>query len=393
MFPVRTAARRVLDCSQVDISSDSATSSILVAAMEQEAKRPASQLKKRPLPTVSRRPVTRPVPIGKWHLGSKPQFHPLKRGFDEFYGFLGGANAYLPEGKADKVPNIVRGTEPVAEKEYLTDAIGRESVAFVERHKSEPWMLYVAFNAVHTPMHADDVRLKKFAGIPDTRRRTYAAMMSAMDDAIGDIVGKVRDAGLEGNTLITFISDNGGPTMPTTTVNASSNAPLRGSKRQTLEGGIRVPFIVSWKGHLPAGKVDDRPVIQIDILPTALAAAGIEAKSDAKLDGVNLLPYLKGDKPRAPHDRLYWRFGEQMAIREGNWKLVRYGENTTVDPNESWPKLYDLSKDVGEEQDLAAQLPDKVASLESAWQEWNAGNIDPLWGGGKKGTGRRKANR
>jgi arylsulfatase A-like enzyme len=139
--------------------------------------------------------------------------------------------------------------------------------------------------------------------------------------------------------------------------------------------------------------VDDRPVIQIDILPTALAAAGIEATSDAKLDGVNLLPYLNGDKKEAPHDRLYWRFGEQMAIREGNWKLVRYGENTTIDPNESWPKLYDLSKDIGEERDRAAQHPDKVASLESAWQEWNAGNVKPLWGGGKKGSGRRRANR
>jgi arylsulfatase A-like enzyme len=331
--------------------------------------------------------------IGKWHLGSQPQFHPLKRGFDEFYGFLGGANAYLPAKKAGGVPNILRGTQPVKEKEYLTDAIGRESIAFIDRHKAEPWMLYVAFNAVHTPMHADDARLQKFAGIPDTQRRIYAAMMSAMDDEIGEIIAKVREAGLEENTLVTFISDNGGPTMPSTTVNASSNAPFRGSKRQTLEGGIHVPFVVSWKGHMPAGKIDDRLVIQLDLLPTALAAAGIEVKEGSKLEGVNLLPYLNGDKAEMPHDRLFWRFGEQMAIREGDWKLVRYGENTTIDPSESWPKLYDISKDVGEEHDLASQHPDKVAALEAAWREWNAGNIDPLWGGGKKGARRRNADR
>ncbi|MBA3316063.1 MAG: sulfatase [Planctomycetaceae bacterium] len=328
--------------------------------------------------------------VGKWHLGGAPKFHPQKRGFDEFFGFLGGANAYLTDGKTGKIPNILRGAEPVVEQEYLTDAIGRESVAFIDRHKGDSWLLYVAFNAVHTPMHADDVRLEKFAAIPDKQRQTYAAMMSAMDDAIGAIVGKVHDSGLAESTLVVFISDNGGPTMPTTTVNASSNAPLRGSKRQTLEGGIRVPFVVSWKGHIPEGKVDDRPVIQLDILPTALAAAGIATDPGPGLDGVNLVPYLTGDNSEAPHDRLFWRFGEQMAVREGNWKLVRYGENTTIDPNESWPKLYDLSHDIGEDHDLAAQHPDKVAALESAWQTWNADNVDPLWGGGKKAGSKRR---
>jgi arylsulfatase A-like enzyme len=144
---------------------------------------------------------------------------------------------------------------------------------------------------------------------------------------------------------------------------------------------------------VPAGKVDDRLVIQLDILPTALAAAGIAANGESKLEGVNLLPYLNGEKAETPHHRLFWRFGEQMAIREGNWKLVRYGENTTIDPRESWPKLYDLSKDIGEEHDLASQHPEKVAALEAAWQEWNAGNIDPLWGGAKKGGRHRNAGR
>jgi arylsulfatase A-like enzyme len=326
--------------------------------------------------------------VGKWHLGAAPQFHPQKRGFDEFFGFLGGANAYLPQRGGDSVPNILRGTKPVEETEYLTDAFGREAIAFIDRHKAEPFFLYLAFNAVHTPMHADDARLKKFAGIADERRRTYAAMMSAMDDAIGRVIEKLRADALEENTLIVFHSDNGGPTMPTTTVNGSSNAPLRGSKRQTLEGGIRVPFVMSWKGHLPAGKVYEQPVIQLDVLPTALAAAGIEA-GDARLEGVNLLPHLTGEKSDAPHAELFWRFGEQMAVRRGDWKLVRYGDNTKADPNESWPKLYNLADDIGESQDLAAERPKVVKELEAAWKAWNKDNVPPLWGGGAEGRARR----
>lgn len=330
--------------------------------------------------------------VGKWHLGSAPQFYPQQRGFDEFFGFLGGANAYLPQRGGDSVPNILRGTEPVQETEYLTDAFGREAVAFIERHKAEPWFLYLCFNAVHTPMHADDARLKKFAGIADERRRTYAAMMSAMDDAIGNVTDKLRSEGLEENTLVVFHSDNGGPTMASTTVNGSANAPLRGSKRQTLEGGVRVPFLMSWKGRLPAGKAYERPVIQLDVLPTALAAAGIGVSNDARLDGVNLLPYLTGGESGPPHAELFWRFGEQMAVRRGDWKLVRYGENTKVAPNETWPKLYNLADDIGESRDVAAGHPDIVKELEATWKAWDKGNVPPLWGGGG-GEGRARRGR
>src|SRR5262245_6447241 len=213
--------------------------------------------------------------VGKWHLGSAPQFHPQKRGFDEYFGFLGGQHAYFPE-KGNKADPILRGTEPVDEQEYLTDAIARESVAFIERHKKEPFFLYMAFNAVHTPMHATDKYLKRVANISDVKRHIYAAMLSAADDAVGAVLAKLKEAGLEENTLIFFFSDNGGPTMKGTTINGSRNEPLRGSKRQTLEGGIRVPFAVQWKGKLPAGKVYDKPVIQLDIQPTALAAAGVD---------------------------------------------------------------------------------------------------------------------
>ena len=209
-----------------------------------------------------------------------------------------------------------------------------------------------------------------------------------MDEAVGEVRQKLADAGLEKNTLVFFFSDNGGPTMPGTTVNASSNAPLRGSKRTTLEGGIRVPFVISWPGRIKPG-VDDRPVIQLDAHATALAAAGVDVKPEWKLDGANLLPYLSGQQPGKPHDALYWRFGQQMAIRAGDYKLVRYDTNAdtrTGRANQpvSEAKLYRLSDDVGESKDLAAAMPEKVKELQSQWDAWNATLAPPLWGGGRK---------
>src|SRR5262245_41314749 len=249
--------------------------------------------------------------VGKWQLGDEPKFHPQKRGFDEFFGFLGGPHSYFPA----KGPDVLRGTEPAHEKEYLTDALAREAVAFIDRHKAEPFFLYLAFNAVHTPMHATDSRLAKFKNISEPARRTYAAMMSAMDENIGKVLDALRAKKLDENTLVFFISDNGGPTMQGTSFNASLNDPVRGSKRTTLEGGIRVPYFVRWTGHVPAGKTYDQPVIQLDILPTVLAATGVKAGEDAKLEGVDLLPYLSGKNSAPPHETLYWRFGPQMAIR------------------------------------------------------------------------------
>ena len=181
---------------------------------------------------------------------------------------------------------MMRGNDPVDEKEYLTDAFGREAVSFIERHKDKPFFLYLAFNAVHSPLQSIQKYLDRFANISDQKRRTYAAMESAMDDAVGKVLDTLRKNNLEENTLVIFISDNGGPTLSTT----SKNDPLRGYKGQVYEGGVRIPYMVQWKGRLPAGKVDDRPVIQLDILPTALAAAGVEIKPEWKLDGVNLLP-------------------------------------------------------------------------------------------------------
>jgi arylsulfatase A-like enzyme len=326
--------------------------------------------------------------VGKWHLGSDDKYHPQNRGFDEFFGFLGGAHDYFDD------RGILRGKEPVDEKEYLTDAFGREAVAFIEKHKSQPWFLYLAFNAVHTPMQADDPRLMKFAAITDQKRRTYAAMMSAMDDAIGRVRQKLAETGQAQNTLITFISDNGGPVMPGTTTNASVNRPLRGGKRTTLEGGVRVPFLVSWPGHTQPG-VYDKPVIQLDLTATALTAAGLAIQPDWKLDGVDLVPHFTGAKSAAPHQTLYWRFGQQMAIRDGDYKLVRYDTNAdTLTGAGGQPvsreQLYRLSDDIGESKDLAATMPDKVRELQAKWDAWNKDNAPPLWGGGGNGKRAKK---
>jgi len=321
--------------------------------------------------------------VGKWHLGSMPEMQPQQRGFDEFFGFLGGAHSYIDAAE------ILRGKEQVKELDYTTDAFGREAEAFIEKHKSEPWFLYLAFNAVHTPLQATDARLAKFPNITDKRRRTYDAMMLAMDEAIGAVLKKLVATGQDANTLVIFISDNGGPTMKGTTINGSSNAPLRGSKRTTLEGGIRVPFIVSWKGKLKPG-VFDQPAIQLDLTATALAAAGATgttAKRDWKPDGVNLTPYLTGERSGAPHDALYWRLGGQMAIRMGDYKLVRYDRNADTQTGRKQPvtepKLYNLANDIGETMDLSANQPDKVKELQAKWDAWNATLAKPLWGGGK----------
>ncbi len=317
--------------------------------------------------------------FGKSHLGYDPEFHPLKRGFDEFYGFLGGARDFFDTPKP--VSPMLRGTESAGKFEYTTDAIGAETVAFIDKHRDAPWFAYLAFNAVHSPMQATEKYLSRFPNITDKKRQTYAAMQSAMDDAIGTVLAKVREQKQEENTLIFFFTDNGGPTAN----NSSTNGPLRGRKAQTWEGGIRVPWMVQWKGRIPAGKVDDRPVIQLDILPTALAAAGVETKPEWKLDGVNLLPLLTGEKSGRPHEALFWRFGQQIAARVGDWKLVKATGNATMErggaASTEGAELYNLAKDIGEKENLASKEPEKFKELAAAWEQWNAGNVDPVWTG------------
>ncbi len=313
--------------------------------------------------------------FGKWHLGYRPEMHPQKRGFDEFYGFLAGAHPYLTASQDGRNP-LLRGSEPVSEVDYTTDMFAREAVAFIDRHRDRPFFVYIPFNAVHGPLEAVEKYLSRFSSIEDEKRQVFAAMLSALDDGVGLVLAKLRELGLEENTLVFFVSDNGGPTLKT----SSGNNPLRGYKGQVLEGGIRVPFLVQWKGHIPAGKADDRPVISLDIPPTALAAAGT-VPQDAHFDGIDLLPYLAGDAKGMPHEGLFWRYGEQWAVRLSDWKLLKLAEGE--------PQLYNLAEDIGEETDLAAQNPDRVIELQAAFDEWNAKNISPRWNQG----GRRRARR
>ena len=233
------------------------------------------------------------------------------------------------------------------------------------------------------------LRLRLSTAVP---RTVYSPFVPKIrNDAVGAVMAKVRELNLEENTLVIFFSDNGGPTSGTT----SGNGPLRGFKAQTWEGGIRIPFMVQWKGHIPAGKVDDLPVIQLDIQPTALAAAGAAVQPDWKPDGVNLLPYLTGEKSGTPHEALYWRFGQQIAIRMGDWKLVKGVGSKGIEAAERQGKadmdgaeLYNVKEDIGEQNNLAAKEPAKFKELVAAWNKWNSELVEPKWypGGGAKKT-------
>jgi len=311
--------------------------------------------------------------VGKWHLGYRPEFHPIRRGFDEFYGFLGGAHPYLDPGT--RAAPILRGTEKVDEKEYLTDAFTREAAAFITRRRSNPFFLYLTYNAVHNPLEATDKYLSRFTGIPDTKRRTFAAMLAAQDDGVGAVLKALRDSKALDNTLLFFISDNGGPTLQTT----SGNGSLRGYKGQTLEGGIRVPYMMQWPARIKGGKTEIAPATALDILPTALAAA--RATPPPNLDGVNLM----GDAA-AKTRSLYWRFGEQAALRRGEWKMVRQGADVP------W-QLYNLGADIGESKDLASTETARLKELTADWQGWNAQLAAPLWSRPNRQGAAKKNNR
>jgi arylsulfatase A-like enzyme len=313
--------------------------------------------------------------IGKWHEGTKPEYRPQKRGFDEFFGFLGGAHGYVNSKIEAKGENSIRrGDTPVDEPAYLTDAIGREAVSFIDRHQKEPFFLYVPFNAVHTPQAAPPRYREPFKDVADQKRMMMLSMLYAMDENVGKIVKKIRDAKLEENTLIIFFSDNGGPTD----ANASENKPLRGYKGQVWEGGIRVPFMMHWKGQIPANQVLDQAVISLDVFPTAIAAIGATPDEKVKLDGVNLLPLVKGESKFTPHETLYWRFSPAWAIRDGDFKLL-----LTRDGKKG---LYDLSKDIGEKKNLLEAMPEKAQELKAKYEAWAKTLPQPLWEGRQEGA-------
>ncbi len=327
--------------------------------------------------------------VGKWHLGQLERFRPYNCGFQESFWHPNGG-VYFPNKRTGIIDNLYRGAEPVKVSEYSTDAFAREAAEFIDRHQREPFFLYLAFITPHWPMEAKPEHLTRFEHVEDLQRRVFLAMMAALDEGVGKVLDKLRETKLEENTLIIFLSDNGGPTgspRPAPDApfqygqNTSLNTPLRGVKGDLLEGGIRIPFLVQWKGRLPAGKVYDQPIISLDILPTTLAVAGQAVRDEWKLDGANLLPYLAGEKTGSPHETLFWRFNfppqqparYRWAIRQGDWKLVK---------NDREPLgLYNLANDIGETHNLADEHPDRVTSMEAVWKQWNAELAPPAWSG------------
>lgn len=298
--------------------------------------------------------------VGKWHLGdTDPKFMPPARGFDFAMGTVGN----LGEGKG---PSYYRGSELIQElpgAPVTSPVYARESASFLESNREKPWFLYLSFNAVHSPAVASEKWLEKFKHLPK-REGAYAALTAEADEAIGTVMTKLRELKQEENTLVFLISDNGG---------ASSEAEmggLRGRKWFVWEGGIRVSWMAAWKGRIPAGRVCDEPVIQLDVLPTALAAAG--ASTSIPLDGVNLLPLLEGKSDKLAPRELYFRFGVQHAVRQGDWKLVKASKDMQ-------PMLVNLAKDPGEQTDLTASEPEKAQALQSLFDKWNAAMQPPRW--------------
>jgi arylsulfatase A-like enzyme len=300
--------------------------------------------------------------VGKWHLGdTSPEFMPLARGFDFAVGTVGN----LGEGKG---PSFYRGAqklEDLAGAPITSPVYARESIGFIEANKDKPWFLYLSFNAVHSPHVASQKWLDQFKQLPKHDQQ-YAALVAEADEAVGDVMAKVRELKQEENTLIFLISDNGGAYQ-----NAEMGG-LRGHKWFVWEGGVRVSWIAAWKGHVLGGRVSHEPVIQLDVLPTALAAAGVETKPGWQIDGVNLLPLLEGKTDKLAQRELYFRFGVQHAVRSGDWKLVKASQKME-------PMLVNLAQDPGEQKDLSAENPQKKKELQSLFDKWNAGMQSPRW--------------
>jgi len=321
----------------------------------------------------------RTMAIGKWHLGELDKYHPNRRGFDEFYGFLGGSRSYWPLEKPGRGTAIRRNAEPVDEEkeiDYLTDDFTEAAVEFIDRNRNKPFFLYLAYNAVHGPKHAKPDEIERCMQVGAKNRRLVAAMTRSMDDGIGKVVGKLEQLKLRDDTLVVFFNDNGGPDD-----NAYSNGDLRGHKGSYWEGGIRVPFIISWPASLPGGCKFDHPVSALDLLPTCVSAGGARLPKDWATDGVNLLPYLSGRNDGPPHDTLFWRFWCVSAVRRGKWKLIRVAD----DPLKTDRKLIlplmliNLEADPGETTNVAEEHPAKAAELLEALQQWEKGLARPRW--------------
>lgn len=309
------------------------------------------------------------IAIGKWHQGDEPKHFPLMRGFDHFYGFIGGHRSYFPivDSSAPTLQQELHDDkEVVAEDEitYLTEDLTDKALHYIQRYKTQPFFMFLSFNAIHTPMEAKMVTYDKYAHVQDTLRRTYLAMLEDMDTGIGRVVEQLKQDGCYENTVIIFLNDNGAATN-----NGSDNGTWRGLKGSKWEGGIRVPFIMQWPGVLPADTVSNTMVSAMDILPTALAIAKGELLPGQVIDGINLLDSY--DKPEAGHEVLFWRRGIAKAVRYKQWKLIQAGKNPIL--------LFDLEQDPREQQNIAEQHPQIVETLLKKLQTWECSMQDPSW--------------
>ncbi len=334
--------------------------------------------------------------IGKWHLGGSHVFHPNNRGFDYFYGFLSGGHTYWPKNVTTTTPlhlktgkphysaneggywPLMRNDNAAEFDEYLTTALSRDAARFVKDSSDKPFFLYLAYNAPHAPLEAPPELIKKYSHIEHKQRRIYAAMVDAMDQGIGIVVDALKESGKLDNTLIFFLSDNGGivnkarkesqPRGPNN--DWGDNSPYRGGKGSMLEGGSHVPFIAHWPKGLTAGKTYELPVSALDIAATAVAL-GKGDTSGPELEGVNLIPYVEGKTNGIPHEALYWRMrdGTNWAIRtpEAKYLLSRSEVGKK-------PMLFDMAKDPYEGNDIVEERPELRQKLAKMWNTWNAKN-------------------
>ncbi|MGB5512402.1 MAG: sulfatase [Woeseiaceae bacterium] len=309
--------------------------------------------------------------IGKWHQGNADRFHPLKRGFDAFYGIRGGARSYFPfdENNVNYRPEdyLERDLGRFEESDsYLTDALADEAIDRIRAEREQPLFMFLSLTAVHTPMDALAEDLDAFPDL-EGDRRTLAAMTLSMDRAIGRVLDALDEEQVAENTIVVFTNDNGGPSD----ANASDNSPLSGTKANHLEGGIRVPFLIRWPGVIAKDTVYTHPISTLDLLPTMYAAARGEPGKLDGIDGVNIRPFLTNDDAGRPHHTLYWKKEVRAAIRDGDWKLLRFPDRPA--------ELYDISVDAAETNNLAGEYPERVANLYRKLFEWELTLERPRW--------------
>lgn len=320
--------------------------------------------------------------VGKWHLGHAPQFLPRQRGFEEsvvFYGNTSLQSTRLDDPELvsikvdfhDEVKDVAwsreglnavrRDGEIIEVDEYLMFFFRDEAVKFVERHRDEPFLLYFAMNSPVPPLQVPGRYFDRLRGtIPNIAKRGYNAMLLAQDDAVGAVLEALRAAGLEDDTFVIFVSDNGNAVS-----RPGSNGPFSGGKFTTWEGGIRMPFMMKWPGRIRAGQVYDDPVSTLDILPTVAAACSVATSSALPLDGVDLLPFLNAEAPGSPHEALFWKLSEYSAVRLGRWKLY-------LERRQGVARLHDLETDPGEKQDVSAAHPEVFQDLLARYAAWDS---------------------